>query len=391
MPQNLLRKFIDTYLPALTRCCHDAAARRHVQGFLIDRARLSLGMVPYQVDRFDKKKPLYLRLNSKGAGDVLNLVPVIQVILQEFPECTVITNHWQLPFQLVSPRCSAVSDATVPSRISNNYYDLTAIVNYHSYCPHWIQYFLLLKLLPKALDQDPFPLLPPRDFADLKGLNAPFVVFHTQSERREWQGRQTHPDNLRAIIAYLHRQGISTVEVGNNIPVLHPESLSLLDKLSYEDLTWLMKHCSGFVGIDSLPMHFASLYGKPILGFFGATLPQQVLPGLTPVIKLGHPELACLGCVYESRPPDFNVCPLGAPPCEGRLPVSRLEGAAAEFCRWMSDKAYFARITAGVRVCPDHVMRAGRRDFEEDLRQRVILPMRRAGFAGKLLGPGLCS
>ena len=384
--------FLDTslghYSRTLSRCFHDDAVRRHVYHYLVDSLKLSLGIVPYHVDLFNTEQPLWLRLHSKGAGDILNLVPLIQAILIEFPQCTIITNHWQLPLQYISPHCSVVPDQLPLSNQQNNYYDFTAIVNFHSYCPHWIQYFLLLKILPAPLSPDPFPLLPHRDLSGLGLSNKTYVVVHTRSERLEWQGRQTHPENMRHIIASLHRQGIGTVEVGNNIPLVHPASLPLLDKLSYEDLTLLIKHSAGFVGVDSLPMHLASLYRKPILGFFGATRPLQVLPGLTPVIPLSHRQLPCLGCVYERRPRDFNVCPFGDPPCQGLFPAAHLDLAAAKFCRWLSHRQYFENLAADcLSVSLDYVVAAGHRDFEADLHRRVIFPLRRPGFARSLTGP----
>lgn len=242
--------------------------------------------------------------------------------------------------------------------------------------------------MPEPLLKDPFPLLPDRDIAGVE-VHKPYVVFHTQLERLEWQGRQTHPDNMREIFAYLHRQGISTVEVGNNIPLIHPASISLLDKLSYEDLFFLIKHCSGFVGIDSLPMQVASLYRKPILGFFGATHPLQVLSGLRPTIQLGHNELPCLGCVYERRPRGFNVCPFGKPPCEDLFPELRsLSEAAEKFCRWLADKEYFENLASDcARVYLDYVSNLGRRDLQEDLHRRVFWPFRRSGFSKRWTTP----
>ncbi len=294
---------------------------------------------------FNKKERVYLRLNSDGMGDVINLVPLIHAILDEYPGCVIITNQWKLPFGLVSNKCTSIPDGKNKPAGNVNYFDFSDKINFHMYCPNWIQFFISAGMKPKPLFKDPFPLLPEKRGIRFRLQQRPYVVMHARSERTGWQGRQTGPANIKKIIEHLHKEGISTVEVGNNIDQVHPKSISFIDNSSLEDLLYLIKNATGFAGVDSLPMHIAALYRKPVLGFFGATQPLSVLPNSMPIVKVGNEELDCLGCVYERRlsPNVSNLCQNGGAQCETVKP-GQVEKAIDIFDRWIGDKKYFERL-----------------------------------------------
>jgi ADP-heptose:LPS heptosyltransferase/ubiquinone/menaquinone biosynthesis C-methylase UbiE len=344
--------------------------RRYKDGFLylvIGRraARESSLLSKIYFKPFDNNKEVYLRLCSAGMGDVIDIVPLIHSIIKEYPDCIIITNHWRLPFQYIAENCVSVPDKICHFAQNVNFYDFSDRVNYHFHCPTWMQYFLLLDRKPTTFSEDPFPLLPDNEAVKLKLDGKPYVVFHTRSERSEWQGRQTHSANIIKVIEHLRRQRINIVEIGNNIPLIHSNSISFLNNTSFHDLLFIIKHSIGFVGIDSFPMHVASLYRKPILGFFGATQPLSVLPTIVPVIRLVNDNLSCLGCVNEIRPDGINTCFIGRPLCEELcFNTTSFEEALSRFDKWILDKQYYDNLLIDCgSFYLEIIYRMARRDF----------------------------
>ena len=216
-------------------------------------------------------------------------------------------------------------------RENSLYFDLSHEVRYHSYAPHWLQYFAITGIGQYTHRPDPFPLLPAADFQQFDerltaavGDARGFVLLHLENTRVEWEGRNTDPENLRMIARELVKRGYCVLEIGNeNLP---GSEFPHLGKLTLEELTWAMKRCDGFVGIDSFPMHVAALYDKPLLGFFAATLPEVVLPPVSRLTVVRNEAIPCNGCVYITRPRDHNICVLGHLECAHRLPDSYLLG-----------------------------------------------------------------
>src|SRR5262249_44760229 len=92
-------------------------------------------------------RKISLELRSDGAGDTVNLVPLVQEIAARHPgaELTVVTNHPEIPFPMCAPNVRSV-DRVPPGQPRSCHLDLSPEVRYHLLCPHWLQYVLIAGL-----------------------------------------------------------------------------------------------------------------------------------------------------------------------------------------------------------------------------------------------------
>jgi ADP-heptose:LPS heptosyltransferase len=336
-------------------------------------------------------KRVYLELNSNGLGDVINLVPLVQEIAALRPDVAVIvvTNQSKLPFRWCAPQVTtrpdtpSEEDRTGPGSL---YFNLSRDVRYHLYAPHWLQFFAITGIGQYTYRGDPFPLLPERELREFDarlaatvGSQRGFILLHQENTRIEWEGRNTDPENLRVIARALAQQGFRILEIGNDNP--SGGEFTHLGKLTLEELTWAMKRCDGFVGIDSFPMHVAALYNKPLLGFFAATHPEVVLPPASRITVLRNEAIPCNGCVYITRPRDYNRCVLGHLECAHRLPDAYLLKRLERFVESMTDAGSMPDAQAlehSWRMAQQLLEQSvlldrlrGRHWIPEDLRQRI--------------------
>ena len=336
-----------------------------------DRLKPSLGVGA--AFRDPTLRRVYLEFNSNGLGDVVNLVPLIQEIGALRPDIAIlmVSSQWKIPFRWTAPNVSTLQ--APPPKADRNatgtlYFDLTPHVRFHLYCPHWLQFFFITGIGTYTGRGDPFPLLDEREVAsfssrlsDAVGNARGYILVHLENTRQEWEGRNTDPENLLAVARVLAKNGYRVLEIGNENPP--SGEFAHLGMLTLEELIYAMKFCDGFVGIDSFPMHLAALYDKPLLGFFAATQPEVVLPPVTRLTLLRNEAIPCNGCVYITRPRDYNRCTLGHLECTQRLPESYLMEQLADFER---------SIEGGIQHLPmaaeqQHSWRMAQLLFEESL------------------------
>jgi ADP-heptose:LPS heptosyltransferase len=329
---------------------------------------------------------VYLELNSNGLGDVINLVPLVQEISAARPDVAivVVSNQWRLPFHWTAPNVSTVASPIDVSRQrekGSRYFDLSAHVRYHLYTPHWLQFFFITGIGTYTPQPDPFPLIDESQLDEFKtrvagivGTARGYILLHLENTRRDWEGRNTDPENLLVIARRLAAEGYCIIEIGNDNPP--SGEFTHIGKLSLDEFTVLTKRATAFVGIDSFPMHVAALYDKPILGFFAATQPEVVLPPVTRLVAMRNESLACNGCVYVVRPRDANRCVLGHLECAHALPAAYLDDRFEKFLKTIDCRGR-ERPTRHAR---EHLWRMAQLLFEED----TILDQTR----GKRLVPG---
>jgi ADP-heptose:LPS heptosyltransferase len=284
---------------------------------------------------------IYVELRSHGAGDVINLVPLVRELAARHPAATVfvVSNHDGLPFSSLAANVRTLPALPADERIDGDdacHLDLTPWVRYHLLCPHWLQYLLIAGVGSCTVGGDPFPLLPSGVPARLaSALAEPYVLLHARNTRAEWQGRNTDPANLRHLVERVRARGYRVWAIGNDADPV--DGVPHLGSLTATELMQAMRGAHGFVGIDSFPLHVAALYDRPSLAFFGATYPSVVLTPVTRLVALRNEALACNGCVYVTRPIGYNECHFGDQRCGEPLPAERLDDCAERFAALLAD------------------------------------------------------
>jgi len=125
-------------------------------------------------------------------------------------------------------------------------------------------------------------------------LNLPeggsYVTVHakTNQDPKDYDHMQVVVDKLK---------GYQTVQIGvENDPPLKGVSLDLRGKTTPQKLAWVLKHARMHLGLDSFPMHVATLMDTPSVILFGGTYAKQ---GLYPAKE---------GLVHAIEPDDRFMC-----------------------------------------------------------------------------------
>jgi ADP-heptose:LPS heptosyltransferase/GT2 family glycosyltransferase len=93
-----------------------------------------------------------------------------------------------------------------------------------------------------------------------------------------WRGKDWPFDRWEKVCRRLADKGWRVLLVGTPGPSL-PNYLDLRGKTDFQTLSAVLRCCKLFVGIDSFPIHCAQAVGCPVVGLFGATLPEFILTG----------------------------------------------------------------------------------------------------------------
>lgn len=139
--------------------------------------------------------------------------------------------------------------------------------------------------------------------------------------------------NWTQLAAELSERGFTTLVVGaaddvelvDRICASHPDAVNLAGKLSLDQLARVIAQARLVVGVDSMPIHLASLLGAPTLGLFGPTDPGRYRPrGDGRALTIG---IGCAPC-YDQRAP--LECPFGDRLCMTWLDPGPVLAAALE-------------------------------------------------------------
>ena len=115
------------------------------------------------------------------------------------------------------------------------------------------------------------------------------------------------------------------VELANGICASRPQIVNLAGKLSLGQLAAVVSRARLVVGVDSMPIHLASLLGVPALGLFGPTDPGRYRPrGNGRALSVG---IGCAPCYDQRAPPE---CPFDDRLCMAWLDPDRVIAEALE-------------------------------------------------------------
>lgn len=91
-----------------------------------------------------------------------------------------------------------------------------------------------------------------------------------------WKGKDWPQDRWEKVCRRLADRGWRVLLVGTPGGSL-PNYLDLRGKTDFQTLAAVLDCCKLFLGIDSFPLHVAQARGVPVIGLFGATLPEFIL------------------------------------------------------------------------------------------------------------------
>lgn len=168
----------------------------------------------------------------------------------------------------------------------------------------------LLALVNGAPGDAPEPALVPAEPAPPELARAAVLCPGTRSgSAKSWPA-----GNWARLAAELANRGFNPlvvgsgaeVELANGICANLPQAVNLAGKLSLGQLAGVIAQARLVVGVDSMPIHMASLFGAPTLGLFGPTDPRRYRPrGNGRALAVG---IGCAPCYDQRAPPE---CPFG--------------------------------------------------------------------------------
>jgi len=90
-----------------------------------------------------------------------------------------------------------------------------------------------------------------------------------------WIGRTWDDRRWELVIKHINERGYKVVLVGGHNGISAGD-LDARGRTTFHQLAALIANCRMFVGIDSMPLHLASIQGVETIGLFGITLPDRV-------------------------------------------------------------------------------------------------------------------
>jgi ADP-heptose:LPS heptosyltransferase len=121
-----------------------------------------------------------------------------------------------------------------------------------------------------------------------------------------WPGKNWPIENWAAIVMNLKQLGLKVLLLGGGAVSVNEwlgnVDLNLSGKTSVSQMGSLLAQCKLFIGLDSMPLHLAQAVGTPVVGLFGATLPEFVLTAGSPHIGVAaDPRIPCAGERHRLR------------------------------------------------------------------------------------------
>lgn len=257
---------------------------------------------------------ILVRVPSIGIGDVLCATPVISALRKDHPTARI---DVETQFEDVFRNHPHVS--TIAPRIRAREYDriITLNANFSGTEPLWKLYE---RLSATVLDSTrPEIYLTSSETAEAEELLPynRFLVCNFQMERTGWQGRNWNLEEARRLMGMLKKRFPETalVEVGLNVQSTGLADLDLVNRTNLRQLFAVVSRCNGFIGIDSLPLHVAQAFSKPVLAIFGAVEPMSRVIDWTQTRVVRRDDLICIGCYQKKRDQGFNKCLRGDEAC----------------------------------------------------------------------------
>ena len=136
--------------------------------------------------------------------------------------------------------------------------------------------------------------------------DGPAVCFHTG---RTWLCREWDVTKFREVANYIIQEyGFQVIELGraDTLKMGISGSIDLRGKVNYSQLAAILSESELFIGIDSFCLHLAMAVGTPVVGLYGATIPELVEAEGSRSYPV-HIETSCSGCRHRS-PGVFVSC-----------------------------------------------------------------------------------
>jgi ADP-heptose:LPS heptosyltransferase/GT2 family glycosyltransferase len=163
-----------------------------------------------------------------------------------------------------------------------------------------------------------------RDWADqMLAAKKKWVALHA-GPCPGWPGRNLEIKKWAEVSTALRKVGLAVALVGRltaNAPgaVPIPFDLNLQGKTNFHQLAAVIERCAAFTGVDSMPMHLAVAFERPLACVFGCIDPRYRIPAL-PFMKGVQADVGCLGCHHIMPPPRVDGhCFRNRPFCMERI------------------------------------------------------------------------
>lgn len=146
-----------------------------------------------------------------------------------------------------------------------------------------------------------------------------------------WPSRSWAPQNWMQLTQLLISRGYKILCVGSGADLAvsgGSGAISLLDKLTLQEIRELCKRAVCFVGADSGILHIAQTTEVPIVGLFTVADPaNRIYPRKAGRSVAVVPKIECRYCLHDQPPPVTNLaCKFGTNACISAItPVSVLE------------------------------------------------------------------
>jgi len=248
-----------------------------------DKVFLPAQMIPsfrtMQAYKKGTQKRILLRALG-GLGDVVCAEPAIRWALKNFTEYNIyLATHYPELFEhlefdgVISPEADCKNFLVIDSLRSEN--DLLAEfmshmmvnpVDYASIC----MFKRTIPIEDKVIKLPDFDFIYLKDELDLIDFDLPYVAVHAG---KHWESKTLPIEWYNSFIRQLKEKGLRVILVGKKVDenvgyvdVDSSDCLDLRDKLSIDELTYLLKRVKAVFTNDSAPLHIACS-GKAFVGF----------------------------------------------------------------------------------------------------------------------------
>lgn len=156
-----------------------------------------------------------------------------------------------------------------------------------------------------------------------------YIVFHLAVTG--WPGRDWLFHRWQQVADFLMSHGFIIITIGSHTDNYIRNSIDLRNKTNINQLAYVVKNSSLYVGAESFPFHVAQAVNTPCVIFFGCVSPELRI--LRSNVKAVMSEYSvCLGCLHRVPPPVCRPisCEKGDINCETTVLTHRMISAITE-------------------------------------------------------------
>jgi ADP-heptose:LPS heptosyltransferase/glycosyltransferase involved in cell wall biosynthesis len=126
-----------------------------------------------------------------------------------------------------------------------------------------------------------------------------------------WPGKNWPRENWMTLTEELLGLGWKVVLIGRGHLENFPADLNLINRTTLHGLAAILTRCGLFIGHDSFPLHCSIGRAKKTIGLFGVTLPEMILPVITPSVRgvASNPEHPGSGLRHKVAGQTYVECP----------------------------------------------------------------------------------